>query len=143
MALGKDCYPLQVDRYGAREYLLRNRDLYLFSYRIVGLGIDSNVLSPCYLPQLLHFRTRCLGEQVARFLRPFEARPTDPVRRELYRQLAEKPCTAATSGWVAPTEALASTPPPLGPGTEESAGRNLPCTKKRKRSSRQPSASGL
>ena len=55
MALGKDCYPLQVDRYGVGEYLLRNRDLYLFSYRIVGLGIDSNVLSLCYLPQLLHF----------------------------------------------------------------------------------------
>ena len=45
MALGKDCYPLQVDSYGVGEYLLRNRDLYLFSYRIVGLGIDSNVLS--------------------------------------------------------------------------------------------------
>ena len=64
-------------------------------------------------------RTQCLGGQVARFYRPFEARPTDPVRRELYRQLAEKPCTAATSGWVAPTEDLASTPPPLGPSTEE------------------------
>ena len=88
-------------------------------------------------------RTQCLGGQVARFSRPFEARPTDPVRRELYRQLAEKPSTAVTSGWCAPSRVLVSTPPPLGPDTEECAGRKLP-TKKRKRrtSNRQPSASG-
>ena len=98
------------------------------------------LLSQCPAPAL---RTQCLGGQVARFSRPFEARPTDPVRRELYRQLAEKPSTAATSGWFAPSGALASTPPPLGPGTEECASRTLP-TKKRKRrtSNRQPSASG-
>ena len=71
-------------------------------------------------------RTQCLGGQVARFLKPFEARPADPVRRELYRQLAEKPGIAATSGWLAPSEALASTPAPLGPGTEECASRALP-----------------
>ena len=88
-------------------------------------------------------RTQCLGGQVARFLKPFEARPTDPVRRELYRQLAEKPRTAAATGWVAPSEALASTPPPLGPGTEECASRALPKKKRRRRTSkRQPSASG-
>ena len=87
-------------------------------------------------------RTQCLGGQVARFLKPFEARPADPVRRELYRQLAEKPSTAATSGWVAPSEALASTPPPLGPGTEECASRALPAKKRKRRTSnRQPSAS--
>ena len=98
------------------------------------------LLSQCPAPAL---RTQCLGGQVARFLKPFEARPTDPVRRELYRQLAEKPSTAATSGWFAPSGALASTPPPLGPGTEECASRTLP-TKRRKRhtSNRQPSASG-
>ena len=98
------------------------------------------LLSQCPAPAL---RTQCLGGQVARFRRPFEARPTDPVRLELYRQLAEKPSTAATSGWCAPSRALASTPLPLGPGTEECAGRKLP-TKKRKRrtSNRQPSASG-
>ena len=87
-------------------------------------------------------RTQCLGGQVARFLKPFEARPTDPVRRELYRQLAEKPCTAVNSGWVAPSEALAFTPPPLGPGTEECASRALPKKKRRRTSKRQPSASG-
>ena len=98
------------------------------------------LLSQCPAPAL---RTQCLGGQVARFLRPFEARPADPVRRELYRQLAEEPCIAATSGWVAPSEALASTPPPLGPGTEECASRALPSKKKRRRTSnRQPSASG-
>ena len=97
------------------------------------------LLSQCPAPAL---RTQCFGGQVARFFKPFEARPADPVRRELYRQLAEKPSTAATLGWVAPSEALASTPPPLGPGTEDCASRALP-TKKRRRhtSNRQPSAS--
>ena len=44
-------------------------------------------------------RTRCLGSTVARFARPFESRPVDPVRRECYRQLAET-CTAVTTGWL-------------------------------------------
>ena len=87
--------------------------------------------------------TQCLGGQVARFLKPFEARPADPVRRELYRQLAEKPGIAATSGWLAPSEALPSTPAPLGPGTEECASRALPPKKGRRRTSnRQATASG-
>ena len=87
-------------------------------------------------------RTQCLGGQVARFLRPFEARPADPVRRELYRQLAEKPGIAATSGWLAPSEALPSTPAPLGPGIEECASRALPPKKGRRRTSnRQATAS--
>ena len=98
------------------------------------------LLSQCPAPAL---RTQCLRGQVARFLKPFEARPTDPVRRELYRQLAEKPCTAVNSGWVAPSEATASAPPPLGPGTEECASRALPKKKRRRRTfKRQPSASG-
>ena len=98
------------------------------------------LLSQCPAPAL---HTQCLGGQVARFFKPFEARPADPVRRELYRQLAEKPSIAATSGWVASSEALASTPPPLGPGTEECASRALPTKKGRRRTSnRQPFASG-
>ena len=98
------------------------------------------LLSQCPAPAL---RTQCLGGQVARFLKPFEARPADPVRRELYRQLAEKPGIAATSGWLAPSEALPSTPAPLGPGTEECASRALPPKKGRRRTSnRQATASG-
>ena len=88
-------------------------------------------------------RTKCLGGQVARFSKPFEARPVDPVRREVFRQLAKNPGTAATSGWIAPTEGLASTPPPLEPGPEECAGQALPKKVKRKRkrtSSKYPAA---
>ena len=48
-------------------------------------------------------------KQVARFARPFEARPVDPVIREVFRQLAETSGTASTSGWVAPSATL----PPL------------------------------
>ena len=83
-------------------------------------------------------RTKCIGGQVARFWRPFEARPVDPVRREVFRQLVEEPSTAATSGWIAPTEALASTPPPLVPGTEECASRTLPKKVRRKRKRTSP-----
>ena len=78
--------------------------------------------------------TRCLGTQVARFARRFEARPVGPVRREVFRQLAENSGTAPTSGWVAPSAALLTTPPPLEKGTEERAARRLPSKTKGKRS---------
>ena len=81
-------------------------------------------------------RTQCVGSQVARFARPFEARPVDPVRREVFRQLVENPRTAASSGWIAPSETLPKTLPPLGKGTKNCAGIGLPQKKdKRKRTS--------
>ena len=47
-------------------------------------------------------RAAYLGtEGVALFSLPFEARPVDPVRRELYRQLP----TSSRSGWFAPETA--------------------------------------
>ena len=64
-------------------------------------------------------RTRCIGGQVTRFARPFESRPADPVRREVYRQLAAVSGSASPAGWVAPTATLPVTPPPLERGTEE------------------------
>ena len=60
-----------------------------------------------------------IGEPVARFARPFESRPADPVRREVFRQLASHPAAASTSGWVPPKALLSSTPLPLQKGTEE------------------------
>ena len=69
----------------------------------------------CYLPQLPHHAP---GVSVARSLAllcPFESRPVDPVRRECYRQLAET-STAVTTGWLAPSGYLATTPPPLEQG---------------------------
>ena len=78
-------------------------------------------------------RTRCLGSTVARFARPFEARPVDPVRREVFRQLAETGIAATTSGWIAPFGYLAATPPPLEQGLEECSLSQLPLVKKGRR----------
>ena len=88
----------------------------------IGLWVwkqDSNcwtfLLSPTAPPP----RTKVIGEPVARFARPFESRPADPVRREVFRQLASHPAAASTSGWVSPKALLSSTPLPLQKGTEE------------------------
>ena len=78
-------------------------------------------------------RTRCIGDQVARFARPFESRPADPIRREAFRQLAAVPGLATSSGWVAPSAKLPVTPPPLKRGTEESTPRIVPSKRKGKR----------
>ena len=65
-------------------------------------------------------RTRCIGDSVARFARPFENRPADTVRRELFRQLASRP---GPSSWVAPTATLQATPRPFERATERSSPR--------------------
>ena len=80
-------------------------------------------------------RTRSLGSTVARFARPFESRPVDPVRRECYRQLAER-CTAVSTGWLAPSGYLATTPPPLDQGQEDRSQSYLPPLKKGRRKKR-------
>ena len=49
----------------------------------------------------------------------------DLVRREVYCQLADNG-TAATSGWIAPTGVLPTTPPPLEQGTEVRALQEVP-----------------
>ena len=77
--------------------LLSNRDKLrasnrLWAYRKVVIGF-SYLLSPTAPAP----RTRCLGSTVARFARPFESRPVDPVRREVFRQLAETSIAATTS----------------------------------------------
>ena len=123
---------LQVDMHSLGIYLLSYRDSYMFSYRILGMISDGNC-SPYLLSLTAPApRTRCLGSQVARFARPFESRPADPVRREVFRQLAANCGTTSTSGWVAPTTTLPTTPPPLERGTEERASRTVPSKLKRK-----------
>ena len=57
----------------------------------------------------------------------------DPVRREVYRQLAETCIAATTSGWIAPIGYLATTPPPLEQGLEECSLSYLPPVKKGRR----------
>ena len=58
----------------------------------------------------------CLGGKVALFSRPFEARPTDSVRREVFRQQSK----AATS-WFSP-DAVPAAGTPLGPVYQRPAG---------------------
>ena len=89
----------------------------IFSYRTMGLFIDGNCCPYLLSPTAPAPRTRCLGRSVARFARPFESRPADTVRRELYKQLATQP---GNSGWIAPTAALSATPRPLERATEVS-----------------------
>ena len=91
--------------------------LYMLSYRTVGMEIDGNCCPYLLSPTAPAPRTRCIGDSVARFARPFESRPADTVRRELFRQLASR---SGPSGWVVPTATLQATPRPLERATERS-----------------------
>ena len=124
---------LRIGIHSHRNYLLSYRDFCVLSYRTVGVKIDGNCCPYLLSPTVSAPRTRCLGSQVARFARPFESRPTDPIRREVYQQLAANNSTASSSGWVAPSTTLAVTPPPLEKGTEESVPRIVPSKPKGKR----------
>ena len=99
---------------------------------------DGNCCLAYCLPQLPHHAPGVSEARSLALLVPFEARPVDPVRREVFRQLAETSGTASTSGWVAPSATLPTTPPPLERSTEKSASRTLPSKSKgkRKRSSK-------
>ena len=112
--------PVNIHNLGS--CLLSYRDLYLFSYRVVGMYSDINCCSCLLFPTAPAPHTRCIGGQVARFARPFESRPVDPVRREYYKQLAASCGSSSTSGWVTPTGTLPVSPPPLAKGTEEASG---------------------
>ena len=109
---------LQEDIHSLRdEMLLAIGTFIMFSYRTVGLFVDGNCCPYLLSPTAPAPRTRCLGKSVARFAKPFESRPADTVRRELYKQLATQP---GNSGWIAPTAALPATPRPLERVTEVS-----------------------
>ena len=121
---------LQEDIHGFRnDMLLAIGTFYLLSYRTVGLRFDGNLCPYLLSPTAPAPRTRCLGQSVARFKRPFESRPADSVRRELYQQLASQP---HSSGWIAPSVALSSTPRPLERAHEDSvAPRKGPSCRRR------------
>ena len=89
------------------ELLLAVGALYLFSYRTEGLRIDGNSC-PCLLsPPAPAPHSKCLGQSVARFKRPFESRPADPVRRERYHHLVLQP---VNSGVIPATAEITATP---------------------------------
>ena len=71
-------------------------------------------------------RPICTGAAVAHFDRPFESWSVDPVRREVYRQLAADPRASVSSGWLAPKNLLPGSPRPLQPWQENSASSGPP-----------------
>ena len=108
------CPPMTLLQEGIHSFrdimLLAIGTFCVLSYRTVGLRFDGNLCPYLLSPTAPAPRTRCLGKSVARFKRPFESRPADSVRRELYHQLASQP---GNLGWIAPTAALSATPRPL------------------------------
>ena len=127
------CPLLRIGIHSCRNYLLSYRDFYVLSYRIVGVKIDGNCCPYLLSPTAPAPCTRCIGAQVARFVRPFESRPADPIRREVYQQLAAVSGSASSSGWVEPSATLPITPPPFQRGTEESTSQIMLSTHKGKR----------
>ena len=79
-------------------------------YKSKGLRIDGNSCLCLLSPPAPAPHSKCLGQSVARFRRPFESRPADPARRERYLHLVAQP---STSGVIPATAAIASTPRPL------------------------------
>ena len=92
------------------ELLLAVEALYLFNYRTEGLRIDGNSCLYLLSPPAPVPHSKCLGQSVTRFKRPFESRPADPARRERFLHLVTQP---GTSGVIPATAAISSTPRPL------------------------------
>ena len=80
---------LQVDIHSPRNCLFSYRDFYMLSFRTVGIKLDGNCCPYLLSPTVSAPRTRCIGAQVTRFAGPFESRPADPIRRDVFRQLAD------------------------------------------------------
>ena len=77
--------------------------------------------SPAPVPRAI-----CIGAPVAHFDRPFESRPVDPVRWEVYRQLATDPRASVSSGWLAPKNLLPGSPRLCSPGRRIVRPQGLP-----------------
>ena len=77
-------------------------------------------------------RSICIGAPVAHFDRPFESRPVDSVRREVFRQLAADSSSTSSSGWFAPSGVLLGSPRPLQP-CQETSTEEVPRRKAKKR----------
>ena len=118
---------LRVGIHSCRDFIhLAIGILYMLSCRAVGVKTDGNFCPYLLSPTAPAPHIRCIGDQVARFARPFESRPADSVRREVYRQLARRPGPSASSGWVPPSATLPATPRPLERATEKSSSRAVP-----------------
>ena len=99
---------------------------FFLSFHLSLLCINSRFALSCTAS-----RTGVLGQGAVLFLRPFEARSGDPVRRELFRQQAAG--HHSSSPWFAPTGVLQVTPPALPPGVQYSSGPVPSPLKKRRR----------
>ena len=76
-------------------------------YKSKGLRIDGNSCL-CFLsPPAPAPHSKCLGQSVARYTRPFESRPADPTRRVHYLRLITQ---LRSSGVIPTTSATFSTP---------------------------------
>ena len=79
-----------------------------------------------FLSLFLALRTECLGDAVAFYQRPFEARATDPTRREVFRH------QGSVSAWFTPVSVPQEPLQALAPARERSQGP-LPRVKRRRR----------
>ena len=90
---------LPVDMHSLGIYLLSYRDLYMFSCRLVGMNSDGNCFPYLLSPTAPAPRSRCIGNQAARFARPFESRPVDPVRQVFWQLAASSGTVPHLAGW--------------------------------------------
>ena len=108
------------------------RDFICLAVRLWAWKIDSNSCPYLLSPTVPAPRTRCIGDSVAHFARPFESRPTDSIRREVFQQLAARPGPATSSSWIAPSATLPATPRPLQRVTEHCSPHIVPAKLKGK-----------
>ena len=76
-------------------------------YKSKGLRIDGNSCLYFLSPPAPAPHSKCLGQSVARYTRPFESRPADPTRRVYYMRLISQP---RSSGVIPTKSAVFSTP---------------------------------
>ena len=116
------CSPVHIDAVVFSDCLLSFLELSLARYddelllavgafyKSKGLRIDGNSCLCLLSPPAPAPHSKCLGQSVARFRRPFESRPADPTRRERCLRMVAQP---SISGVIPATAAIASTPRPL------------------------------
>ena len=116
---GAGVSPVYIDTMVSSRYLLSSLELSVAKhnnelllavgafYKSKGLRIDSNSCLYFLSPPAPAPHSKCLGQSVARFSRPFESRPADPTRRVYQLRLISQP---RTSGVIPTKSAVLSTP---------------------------------
>ena len=116
---GAGVSPVYIDAMVSSRYLLSSLELSVAKhnhelllavgafYKSKGLRIDSNSCLYFLSPPAPAPHSKCLGQSVARFSRPFESRPADPTRRVYQLRLISQP---RTSGVIPTKSAVLSTP---------------------------------